>query len=319
LHLDLIPGKLKAHVHVHEMETLTGHISCWSYGSDGLWALGQKEMVLTLQRRPGEAPGDYLEEPLTFFAAVYPLAEQGLLVDTGDITEFADDWLLGFRGLAYVPSEPLEGVDLPEQAIAAILLQAEELDTVRDFGLTRVLARLGNAYRYYPYPPWSERSRPGVWYADEGESTILALARRVNVPGTSVLYDGDQIILRVWPRGKEGLQELLKVPEDAVVTLLTEMDPTVNACLVWTPGQTGLEAITTGEADASVITANFIVFVPQQPGDGGQALEDGFVMMLTDASWLAIREALEMEKNLTIPATQEGLGLVVEWMPTPGE
>jgi hypothetical protein len=37
-------------------------------------------------------------------------------------------------------------------------------------------------------------------------------------------------------------------------------------------------------------------------------------MMLTDASWRAVRQALETEKAVSIPATNNGRSLSVDWI-----
>jgi hypothetical protein len=46
-----------------------------------------------------------------------------------------------------------QGVPLPPSCLAALLITTDELRAVREFGTTRVLARLGQASGYYPFPP----------------------------------------------------------------------------------------------------------------------------------------------------------------------
>jgi len=72
--LDVIPGTLSMTVFDHEIQTLGRTIPCWTFVSDGLLGYGQKELVLTVARSPGEHPQAIAEEISTLLASLQPLA-----------------------------------------------------------------------------------------------------------------------------------------------------------------------------------------------------------------------------------------------------
>ena len=92
--LELIPEKLSARVHVDDIDTRDGAVPCWTYVTDGLWAHGQKELVFSLRRTPKEQANEFPHAPWSSFT-VYRFAEQGRLVDVGDISEAERHSLLG--------------------------------------------------------------------------------------------------------------------------------------------------------------------------------------------------------------------------------
>jgi hypothetical protein len=86
--------------------------------------------------------------------------------------------------------------------------------------------------------------------------------------------------------------------------------------MVWRPGQTGLNAITPPHSDGSSRTGNFVAFVPEQSANNLQYLEDGFALMLTNSTWMAIRRALESETSISVPISKAGLKFSIEWLRT---
>jgi hypothetical protein len=250
---------------------------------------------------------------------VNQLAEQGQLVNEGDFTEFGTTGFLGrsdLRALVYLPPQPLAGVEVPSRLLGAILLTHEELEVLKHLGVTRVIAHLGRAYSHYPYPPWSERSRASLVSMSTMQESILARVPRLRGPGIRVCQEENQISLRLLPQAGEFLcSKLEQFPSNTVLALLTELDPTANACMVWQPGQSTLEAIASPNTDGSRISGCFIAFVPQQAEDRGQVVEDGFIMLLTDASWILLRQAIESGHSVSVPATTNGLNFSLEWIP----
>jgi hypothetical protein len=75
VHIEVVPGSLTVHVSVEETEsTLEGSIRCWSYVSDGLAALGQKEIYLLVRQRPPESDEGFPRDLLGFYSLGGPLA-----------------------------------------------------------------------------------------------------------------------------------------------------------------------------------------------------------------------------------------------------
>lgn len=282
-----------------------------------------------------------------FYKEVYRFAQQGQMVYEGDCTQFGSQGFLGcgnWSAFVYTRPQPLEGIEVTSPLLAAILLTAEEFEVYQNFGLTRVLSHLGRAYVYYPCPPWTERSRSSVVSMKEMQGTILGRMPLLSVRGGGArVYqearphsiqqspqprqflqqqivqwseNSARITLRLLPQAGEQLRrQLVQCPPDSIVALLTELDPTANACLVWRSGQADAFAITPPNSEGSRSGGCFIAFVPQQDADRGQVLEDGFVMLLTDQSWLTIRDAIALGNPIFIPATNNGASFSLEWIP----
>src|SRR5262245_44276708 len=161
--IPLIPDQLSARVHLHEIPTGPRRLPCWTYVTSGLWAAGQKEMILSLLRRPDEPPEAFPQDPLYFFAQVHQLARSGQLVDVGGRAcllarggSRGSTALTGFidRAPGYSPD-----VERPPwgRALTAVLLPAEGAEVVQFIGSSRLPALRGQQPRHYPCPPWSER------------------------------------------------------------------------------------------------------------------------------------------------------------------
>jgi hypothetical protein len=311
--VEIIAGKLSARIYVHEIDSRQGSMPCWSYVTDGLTGQQQAELVFTLRRDPGEPSDGFPPDPLQLFVAVYQLAEQGKRVTAGSFTEFGDRNFFGHH-LLYARAQPLAGVTLPPDCLAALLVTADELRAVREFGCTRVLARLGQASTYYPFPPWADRRRQGLSLTRTFEKSLLSKIPRASSQGVCVGVTDSRIIVSAlrsqqasWP------ERLAQLPGDVPFALLTALDPTANGCLVWVPGQKGPEAITAPGSDGSRLCGCFIIFLVDQPVNGGKLLEDGFAMELTREAWQAIRRALVEGQELSIPVTGGGMSLALTW------
>jgi len=306
--VEIISGKLFARIYVHEIDSQQGAIPCWSYVTDGLTGQQQAELVFTLRRDPGEPSDGFPPDPLQLFATFYQLAEQGKRVTPGSFTQFGDRNFFGHH-LVYARAEPLAGVTLPPDCLAALLVTADELRAVREFGCTRVLARLGQASTYYPFPPWADRRRRGLSLERTFANSLLSKIPRASTQGVSVGVTDNRIIVSALRSEQPSWRErLAQLPENVPFALLTALDPTANGCLVWVPGQKGPEAIIPPGSDGSRLCGCFIIFLADQPVNGGKLLEDGFAMELTREAWQAICRALVEGQELSIPATVPATG-----------
>jgi len=314
---ELIPGTLGMRVYLHDLDSQAGAVPCWTYVTQGFWEHKQKEFIFSLCRNPEEKAADFPQEPLEFFKAVYRYAEQGRLVDVGDISELAASSLLGHKGLLYISPESYEGIESPNPALTAVLLTEEELSAVKQFGPTRVMARLGQLAHYYPCPPWSDRTRPNLSFSRSMEESILVQFPRLWMRGIRVRMEDNCIKLRLLPQVASLLYDRLKqLPSESSLALLTEIDLSADGCLVWEPGGYHPSAITPAESSGSHLCGCFVAFVPGQAGDGGQLIEDGFLILLTNESWIAIRQAIASSHPLFISSTGDGLSLQLEWIQT---
>src|SRR5262252_1949570 len=111
----IIPGALSVEIHIHRLDSVEGPVPCWTYVSQGLWPLGQKEIVFTVKRRSNEAEGAYPRDLLTFYRIVHQLAAQGQRVDIGGVTTLRGEGqgFLGrkdFVGILYAPPQAFGGI-----------------------------------------------------------------------------------------------------------------------------------------------------------------------------------------------------------------
>ena len=264
VHIELVPQSLIAKVYLHEIETHRNPLLVWSYITDGLKTHNQKEVIFTLLRKPNERPEAFLRDPLELFIVINELAEQGRLVDIGSVTQFGENKFL-HRHLAYIQPQSFPGVAVPDPAIHAILVSEDEVVAIQEFGITRVIARLGLESQYFPCPPWSDRSRPGISFVQTRKESILALTIRVYASGIRVVQEDQQIIVRLPASKSEWIKKLLtETPTTAPLALLTDLDPRADGCLVWEPGQSQPAAITAPDSDGSCLSGCFVLFVPDQ-------------------------------------------------------
>jgi hypothetical protein len=316
LRVQLVPAALHADVYRHDLSAgPTGAIPCWTYVTDGLRAHGQKEIALTLRRLATEEPADFPRAPLDLFRAVQPLAARGQLVDESGLTELGGQFLGegDFRAVGYLAPQLLPGLPAPAAPwLTAILLTDGERAVANAAGVTRVAARLGQAYSHYPFPPWSERSRPSVASADEITHSIVDRMPRLALRAT-VRKEGNEVRLTLPPEAPALFaRELPKVPPRMPLCLLTAVDAGADALLVWHPGQAAPAAIAAPGADGMRLGGAFCAFLSEQAADYAQLFEDGYVVMLTDATWAAVREDLAAGRARDVaPTRPDGLSFAL--------
>lgn len=313
IHVNLGELGLKAHIFSHDMPTSGEPIPCWSYVTEGLIAYKQKELVLTLQRASNETPAAYPREPLALFVAIGKLAQEGRLVDVGGVTQFGAETFLGYH-LTYIWPQPLAGVTIPRSALQVILVTEDEVKAVMEFGVTRLMARLGQASSYYPCPPWSDRKRPGLSFAEMRQCSLLARIQGYHASGASVLIESQQTILRVLRQTHDRLAAALtQLPTNSVFALLTDLDSQADGCLTWEVGQSVATAITPPNSSGARLSGCFVIFVPEQQKTKILLKEDGVVVMLTDRAWSHLRSGLLEHKDITV-STPEGNLFRVQWV-----
>jgi len=308
----VVAGALVVRVHAHELAGATGRIACWSYVTEGLAVHGQAEMVFTLRRGSGEPVDGFPADPFQMFAAVHARASAGQRVGPGGLTRFGDAKFFD-RHVLYAHAQPVPGVALPPRCLALVLIDDDECRAVLEFGSARLLGRMGQAARWYPFPPWNDRRRRGVSFARSFDASVLMKIARVGAGEVYVCASDDRLTISM-PRAEQALwrERIAALPDTAPLALLTGVDPGADGCLVWVPGQAQPEAITR-PGGGGRICGCFLALVGDQPGCGGKLLEDGMAMELTTEAWQALRRALAEGRELTIAATSGGMPLVLTW------
>jgi hypothetical protein len=308
--VEIIPGALSASVHSHKVFGVHGDVPCWSYVSRGLRAREHDEVVFTMRREVDEPEDQFPDEPLQLFALFHRVAGEGQRVGPGGITEFGSRRFFGHH-LVYVRARPLDGVTLPPSCLAALPVNDEELRAVRMFGLTRVLARMGEAAKHYPYPPWIERRRSGLPFARVCEESLLAKLPRSSF-SVRVVMSNNRVTAMVLRSAQPQLRQT--VVADHPFALLTDLDETADSCLVWQPGQHGPCAIAPPRSTGARTSGCFLAFLPEQPDNGAILVEDGFVLQLTTASWATLLRALADGTDLSLPTSNAGMSFALRWV-----
>lgn len=312
LDVAIVPG-LAARVFLHALSAPSGPVWCWTYVTRGLEVYRQREVVFTVAIGASGDAGRVPTEPLRFAATLQYLAGQGRVVDAGGLSQLGGAGFLGRPGITYARAEAMAGVDVPPGALAAVLITAEEIAVYQAFGQSRLLALLGQAYRYYPFPPWADLQRASVSSMASNDGSLLGQVPRAAVTGAARI-DGERLAVRLHPSSAPVLHQMLNgIGAGSVFALTMGIDPTADGCLVWQAGQQGPSAITPPSSRGERLAVGFVAVLPDQPADGGQLFEDGVAMFLTSLSSQALREALASGRTIMITGQHGKMSLSVEW------
>lgn len=338
----VLPGKLTVKVIKHTIAAQSA-IPCWSYVSAGLSALGQKEIVFTVKREPGEGDQDYPRDILGFYGLVHDLASEGKIVDSGDVTTFADGsaGIFGdarWKGVLYTDALSLEGVDMTAPHLAGIVVTSGEVRVAHAMGVTRVLSLLGSVNLFYPTTPWLDRKRAEVITPAAATESILAKTRVLHLARATSHQDGEVAApsaprpVGEWHAVQAGRPRVeLTLPPaltDAETTAISGLgdgdavaicsghDPTASAALVWGPGQSEPKAISAPTATGARIAGNFVLFLPDQKESSTVVLEDGFLVRLTADAWKRVRHAFSAKEAASVSGKDGQTVFTLTWLPT---
>ncbi len=308
-----IPGNLSVRVHAHDPLGVEGAFI--TLVSEGLRAEGQREILLTLRARDGDDLEARIVDVASFFGSIHRLAGEGKTVDSGGFTQFGLRGILGGsnNGLLYVDAVPLAGIDLPPNPLAAIVVSSDEIALVRDGVTQRLLARMGELYRTYPFPRWNDLERPSLTAADETASSLLFKVERARTSGVSILAESGHLQIMVAPDARAPLREMFAISTPAgPFAFLTDPATAANACLVWRPGQTEPAAITPPDSDGSRITGLFLLVTGGVERDEVRLLEDGYSLLLGPASLQSFWHSVEKQQPFS-SSRCEGMTCALEW------
>ncbi|MBX7105166.1 MAG: hypothetical protein K1X57_13880 [Gemmataceae bacterium] len=305
--VELVPEDLDVRVFRHAVDSTSGPVPCWSYVTDGLRRYGQKDIVFTLRRMPGEADGAFPRDPFDLFLLLRQQARDGKVVEAGGYSRFArPGGFLGKEGpvgMAYVPASPLKGVNYPDRPLAAYFVSADELESVRAHGNYRLLTLLGFRSNFFPFPPWSERGRRSLLGPKDVKASLLGQVAVATTRGLTARRQRNQLHLYVHDeRYLQHLEKRLAQVPPGPIVLLTDPDPEAKARLVWKPGM-AVETVAVDNRPEAVLTGGFVAFLPSTAAEeGAHVCEDGFVIKLRPATWQKVRDALLDNDDLVVPA-----------------
>ena len=307
---EAVPGQVDVEFHVHDnVEGLIGNFL--TAVTVGLASSGQRELVLTMRLVSKEQPIAKMQDIVRFVTTVHAWAQAGNFVDEGGRTQFGDRGLFGVAnsGLLYAAARPLDGIRLPNGALAAIFVDAQEISTALDFGTYRVLTRIGFQLRLFPFPTFGALDRPSAMTKRESQS-LLAKVARMQAPGVTFL--ATEGCLRVTLPSDDSLAKAFAaLPPKTAFALLTRPAPDANAILVWKPGQTEKTGISADGSDGSRLSGSSLLVTPGAPTEEARVFEDGYSLLLSNESWSSFSAAVLERRALSL-LLADGMRLELE-------
>jgi hypothetical protein len=319
LEIELVPDLLKANIMLHEFSLDGKDIVCWTYQTEGCKQLGQKELLISLRKKPHETVADFPQEPLEFFKAVLQHAAQGETIKTGSISEFSESGFLSsrFRGAAYIQSQQLGDWFPPEDSLATILLTAEELAASQLAGLTRVLALLGRQDLHFPCPVWNDLSRETAVDAEMlalMSDSFIAQMPRLLVRDAGVSSSERVIDLNMPLSARHYFKQLEEMDPNSPLLILTDFDERSDSMLVWQAEKKIVPlAITAPGATGTRIAGSFFCIAPNQDTDRGMIIEDGFALSIKTDTWTALKQSLINGSPCYFSHDEEGYDFRLSW------
>ncbi len=308
---ELLPGVLSVRAHAHSMPKTDGRFV--TLMSRGLISAGQREILFTLKTDEGDALAAQLEDLSLFLAQVHQWASAGKIVHSFGFTQFGPRGLLGQRhnGIIYLDAEPIPGIELPERALAAVVLNPSEIALVTGGLPFRVLNRRGEDARFFPSPLWTDLHAAPPMEGDD--HSVLTKVACGNCPGISVLAEASRVRMTIDADGRAGLRRALgQIDQTRPIAFVTEPAASANARFVWRPGQRQPAAITPPGSDGSRITGVFLLVSGGVERDEIRLLEDGHALMLTARSLDAFWNAMKREQPFSLLAADD-MSFELEW------
>ncbi|XP_062869744.1 zinc finger FYVE domain-containing protein 16 isoform X2 [Trichomycterus rosablanca] len=313
---------------------------CWCLSSNGLQAVGQRELVFIIERLPEEnvLPKDIFG----LYINIYQDAQKGKYIEElGNVT-FSDSFL-GSRDhggfLFFSPSfQPLDELALPHSSfLCGILIQKLEVPWAKVFPL-RLLLSIGREYNVYPCPLVSVRFSESV-FRETGHTIMNLLADLRNYQYTVPIVDGLRIHMEVGnsyidiPRSK--CNEILKVVNSSnehVISVGACFSTDADSHLVCVQNEDGsyhTQAISVLGKTRQVTGASFVVFNGALKASSGfiaksSIVEDGLMVQIPPDTMEALRQALRDQTNFQITCGKADTAVEdrenvsirwVDWMP----
>ncbi|XP_033845747.1 zinc finger FYVE domain-containing protein 16 isoform X1 [Periophthalmus magnuspinnatus] len=289
---------------------------CWCFGSTGLQALGQKELVFLLECLPDEK--SLPQDLFTLYLNIYQDAQKGKFIDCLDNITFTSSFL-GSKDhagmLFFSPScQALDGLSLPPQPfLFGLLIQKLEVPWAKVFPL-RLLLRLGSEYDVYPTPLSSVRFRDAV-YRETGHTIMNLLSDLRNYQYSLPVVDGLRIHMEMGHSyidiPKSSFSEMLKVVNSSnehVISVGATFSPEADSHLVCFQNEEGnyqTQANSMPGKTRTVTGASFVVFNGAlKPSSGFKAkssiVEDGLMVQIPPETMESLRAALREQRDFDI-------------------
>lgn len=308
---------LNANLLVNVKIVTYGSRQCWCFGSTGLQALGQKELVFLLECLPEEKT--LPQDLFTLYLNIYQDAQNGKFLDDLDNIMFTSSFL-GSKDhagmLFFSPSfQPLDGLSLPPQPfLFGLLIQKLEVPWAKVFPL-RLLLRLGSEYGVYPTTLTSVRFRDSV-YRETGHTIMNLLSDLRNYQYSLSVVEGLRIHMEMGRSyiniPKSSFTEMLKVVNSSnehVISIGATFSPEADSHLVCFQNDEGnyqTQANSMPGKTRTVTGASFVVFNGAlKPSSGfiakSSIVEDGLMVQIPPETMESLRLALREQRDFDIP------------------
>jgi len=317
--VDVIPQQLQAFVHLHDVT----NIPCFTYVTNGLTAYEQQEISFTLRRVGNENCTNFPMIPIELFHNIYDRVRSGETFDFGGCTVFDRFELLGtqnMKAVIFTREQPGSEVQLSKDTLHAVLITDEEYQVYKRHGILRMLSKIGYKERSFPFPSWNDRFRQNAVTMADLETSIILKTFLNRISGTRVTkmktedQINDLILMQVSPNSHEIVKDLVaRMDSPRPFTILTELDDDADSCLIWKSGLT--QPTTLSVHNTTIRTAGcFILFCPEQFENELKMVEDGYTLMLTNATYHQLCEAISSRKPFSVPLKENGQ-FRLEWQP----
>ncbi|XP_040915708.1 zinc finger FYVE domain-containing protein 16 [Toxotes jaculatrix] len=289
---------------------------CWCFGSNGLQALGQRELVFLLECLPEEKtlPKDLF----TLYLTIYQDAQKGKFLEELDNVTFTSSFL-GSKDhagmLFFSPTcQPLDGLTLPPQPfLFGLLIQKLEVPWAKVFPL-RLLLRLGAEYEVYPTILTSVRFRDSV-YRETGHTIMNLLADLRNYQYSLSVVEGLRIHMEMGhsyidiPKSSfNEMQKVVNTSNEHVISIGASFSSEADSHLVCLQSEEGsyqTQANSMPGKTRTVTGASFVVFNGALKASSGfiaksSIVEDGLMIQIPPETMESLRSALREQTDFHI-------------------
>uniref|UniRef100_A0AAX7VEZ7 FYVE-type domain-containing protein n=1 Tax=Astatotilapia calliptera TaxID=8154 RepID=A0AAX7VEZ7_ASTCA len=290
---------------------------CWCFGSNGLQALGQKELVFLLECLPQEKtlPKDLF----TIYLSIFQDAQKGRFVEELDNVTFTSSFLgsKDHAGMVFFSPtcQSLDGLTLPSQPfLFGLLIQKLEVPWAKVFPL-RLLLRLGAEYNSYPTTLISIRFRQSV-YRETGHTIMNLLADLRNYQYSLSVVEGLRIHMEMGhsyidiPKSSfSEVQKVINASNEHVISIGARFSSEADSHLVCYQNEEGnyqTQANSMPGKSRTVTGASFVVFNGALKASSGfiaksSIVEDGLMVQIPPETMESLRSALREQTNFHIP------------------
>uniref|UniRef100_A0A8D3C2A9 FYVE-type domain-containing protein n=1 Tax=Scophthalmus maximus TaxID=52904 RepID=A0A8D3C2A9_SCOMX len=307
---------------------------CWCFGSNGLQALGQKELVFLLECLPEEKtlPKDLF----TLYLTIYQDAQKGSQRELDNIT-FTSSFLgsKDHAGILFFSHtcQPLDDLTLPPQPfLFGLLIQKLEVPWAKVFPL-RLLLRLGAKYSVYPTTLTSARFRDSV-YRETGHTIMNLLADLRNYQYSLSVVEGLRIHMEMGhsyiniPKSSfNEMQKVVNASNEHVISIGASFSSEADSHLVCIQNEEGnyqTQANSMPGKTRTVTGASFVVFNGALKASSGfiaksSIVEDGLMVQIPPETMESLRSALREQTDFHIPCGRNDGGelrenVTVRWV-----